>query len=140
MNRVTWRVSALALATSLSLLLVVACSKPAPAPESSSASAPAPSAAPAAAQPEPKTVADIFPAGPGKEQVLNNCASCHNVACSTIGQRSAERWAALKKAHKDRVNTPDYDLIFSYLESHFSDKQPEPTVPPQFLEGGCTPV
>jgi hypothetical protein len=89
--------------------------------------------------PEPKTVADIFPAGPGRDLVMNNCTSCHNVACSAIGQRTAERWDSLRDAHRERVSGADVDAIFTYLKTNFGPDKPEPKMPPAFLEGGCTP-
>ena len=70
---------------------------------------------------------------------MNNCASCHNVACSAIGQRTPERWDSLKEAHKEQVSGADVDAIFAYLKANFDSSKPEPKVPPQFLEGGCTP-
>jgi hypothetical protein len=105
-------------------------------------SEPAPGAAMKAAAPsgpEPKTVADIFPAGAGRDLVMNNCTSCHNVACSAIGQRAPERWDALRDAHRDRVTGADVDAIFTYLKTNFGPDKPEPKMPPAFLEGGCTP-
>jgi len=99
---------------------------------------PAPAASPAAA-PAPTSVADIFPEGPGKALVLNNCASCHNVACAAIGQRTAARWEALKTSHRENVPNAPIDDIFAYLSEHFSSDDPLPNVPPSFLEGGCTP-
>ncbi len=99
-----------------------------------------PAAAPADAPgPEPKTVADIFPDGPGKAAVMNNCSSCHNVACSAIGQRTPERWDSLKEGHRERVSGADVDMMFEYLKTHFDSSKPEPRVPPAFLMGGCTP-
>jgi hypothetical protein len=88
---------------------------------------------------EPASVADIFPAGGQREAVLNNCASCHNVACAAIGQRSAERWDALKESHRENVPGVDLDALFGYLKANFDATKPEPRVPPRFLEGGCTP-
>ena len=88
---------------------------------------------------EPKTVADIFPMGPGRDLVLNNCASCHNVACSAIGQRTPERWDELKKTHLEHTPGIDLDTVFVYLKANFDSSKPEPRVPRQFLEGGCSP-
>ncbi len=111
--------------------LAVACGGGAPSPESaapaaSSASPPSPAPAAAAAK-APETVADLFPPGPGRDLVLNNCTSCHSAACSVIGQRTADRWEALKTSHADRVGSPgDLDTLFNYLKTHFSDAQPEP--------------
>jgi hypothetical protein len=111
-----------------------AAERPAAAPEK-----PAPAAQQAPAADEPKTVADVFPAGPQKEAVMNSCGSCHNVACAAIGQRSAERWDALREGHKDKVAGEDLTAIFAYLKTHFDASKPEPKIPPRFLEGGCTP-
>jgi hypothetical protein len=101
----------------------------------------APAAAPASAPPavEAKSPADLFPDGPQKVAVMNNCASCHNLACSVIGQRTAERWDSLQKSHADRVPGTDVPAMFAYLKANFDDTKPEPKVPPSFLEGGCTP-
>jgi hypothetical protein len=84
-------------------------------------------------------VADVFPAGKGKDAVLSSCGSCHNVACSAIGQRTSERWDSLKASHKDNVPGADLDAIFGYLKANFNDSRPQPNIPPHFLEGGCTP-
>lgn len=137
------RLSALALALG-TLAVAFACSAEAPAPPANTGSAPAPAAQaapPAAAQQEATftNVAEIFPPGPGRETVVNNCASCHNLACSAIGQRPASRWDELKEAHKDRLPDADATAAFGYLKSRFNDATPEPKVPPQFLKGGCTP-
>ena len=104
-----------------------------------SSAAPAAAAAPAATAPELKTVAEVFPAGPQKEAVMNNCGSCHNVACSAIGQRSPERWKALEESHKDKLTGADLHAMFDYLAANFNASKPEPKIPPRFLEGGCTP-
>jgi hypothetical protein len=136
----------------------LACSAEAPAPAANAASAPAaqsatPATAPLGGTPatapqsaaasttagEPSSVADIFPAGPGRDTVLNNCASCHNLACSAIGQRPPARWDSLQESHKDKIPDADARAAFSYLKSHFNDANPEPKVPPKFLQGGCTP-
>jgi len=85
------------------------------------------------------TTADLFPPGAGRDAVLNNCGSCNNLACSTIGQRTRARWEALKESHKERVSDSDLEGAFAYLAGHFNDGKPEPVVPRKFLEGGCAP-
>ena len=97
-------------------------------------------AAPAA--PAAASLTDIFPEGPGRSMVMDNCGSCHAAACSAIGQRTRARWANLKEDHRDKaaeMAAEDYDALFAYLSEHFNDSQPEPVVPAQFLAGGCTP-
>jgi hypothetical protein len=105
--------------------------------DAASTATPAPAAA--ASAPEPKTIADLFPAAPEKEVVMNSCGSCHNVACSVIGQRPDDRWNSLRDSHTDRVSGIDVDAVFAYLKTNFGQSKPEPKVPPAFLEGGCTP-
>ena len=91
---------------------------------------------------EPATVADIFPEGEGRQIVLNNCASCHAVACTAIGQRTEGRWGELREAHREHVPTLSEESLvaaFAYLSANFGADRPEPNVPARFLEGGCTP-
>jgi hypothetical protein len=107
---------------------------------SQGAAAPASSTpAAAATTPEPETVAELLPAGPGREQLMDGCGSCHNLACSLIGQRTAARWDALKESHKDKVPDAELEAVFTYLKVRFNDASPEPKVPAKFLQGGCTP-
>ncbi len=97
---------------------------------------------PAAAPTAPASLAEIFPEGLGRSMVLDTCGACHAAACSAIGQRTQARWANLKEDHRDKVSDmsdADYNVLFAYLSDNFNDAKPEPLVPPQFLEGGCTP-
>lgn len=136
-------------ATALALLVIgglaAACGGGSEAPAATESAAPAAApagsatTAPAAPAVEYKTVADVFPDAPEKALVLNNCASCHNVACSAIGARSEDRWNALRDAHRERVPGADVDAMFKYLSANFGASKPEPKMPPAFLEGGCTP-
>jgi hypothetical protein len=132
-------VSVLILSASLACTEAGAPGTDKPAATTASNAAPATSAAPAATAPELKTVADVFPQGPQREAVMNNCGSCHNLACSAIGQRSPERWKALEEGHKDKVTGADMRAMFEYLAANFNASKPEPKIPPRFLEGGCTP-
>jgi hypothetical protein len=112
-----------------------------PADSAAGTTAPAGDAAMAApvTTPEPATVAEIFPPGEGRDQLLNSCGSCHNLACSAIGQRTDDRWESLKEAHSDKIGPAELDQIFTYLKANFNDTRPAPNVPARFLEGGCTP-
>jgi hypothetical protein len=148
MTRSIWCV--LVTLTLTSALGSIACEANAPgtgqtasAPAQSSAPAAQPGAPPAAAAapsgPEPANVAEIFPAGQGRDVVLNNCGSCHNLACSAIGQRTAARWDSLRESHKDKITDADAAAAFAYLKGNFNDTKAEPKVPAKFLQGGCTP-
>ena len=95
-----------------------------------------------AQQVEYRTVADLFPEGEGRTLVMNNCATCHAVACAAMGQRSEGRWRELDAAHAAHLpGLPDEQrrLIFAYLSSNFGEAQPEPAIPAAFLDRGCTP-
>lgn len=132
--------------TTLTVLGLAGCGDSAPSPGGSAADAP-PSASSemAAVSPEaaaPQTVSDLFPEADAKPLLLENCATCHAVACAALGQRTVSRWEALKAAHADylpNLSSESLSAIFTYLESNFSDAQPEPSVPPEFLDQGCTP-
>ena len=97
---------------------------------------------PPAVAAQPASLADIFPEGLGRPMVLDSCGACHAAACAAIGQRTQARWESLRQDHRDKLSDmddADYDVLFAYLSENFNDSRPEPVVPPQFLEGGCTP-
>src|SRR5262245_37739640 len=101
-----------------------------------------PSAAQTVTPSKPFKLADVFPAGEGRDLVLNTCGSCHSVACSALGQRTAESWEGIKKGHKDKLtayNSANVDAMFSYLKANFNDSKPEPKIPAEFVQQGCTP-
>jgi nicotinamidase-related amidase/mono/diheme cytochrome c family protein len=78
---------------------------------------------------EAKTLADLFPPGPGKELVLENCGTCHSPACPVFGQRSQDHWKSVKTNHQSRVSgmsDDDYNALFDYLAQNFNDTKPEP--------------
>ena len=121
--------------------LLAACGKSS-APSTDSAQAEPPKAA--APQPPAASfnVTSIFPPGPGRDMVLNTCGSCHPVVCSARGQRTAERWESIKEGHKDKLtgaSSADVNVMFSYLKANFNDTKPEPQIPAELLQQGCTP-
>lgn len=134
----TWTLAAVVAAAALAGACAEATAPAVESSETASAARPAADPASAPAADDVATVADLFPPGPGRDQVLNNCGSCHNLACATIGQRPAARWDALKESHQDKVSD-GLDAMFAYLKVNFDESKPEPTVPSRFLEGGCTP-
>lgn len=127
----------ISLSATLALLVLAGCENGGEQPESETPAQP-----PAAPEPAPTSLADIFPEGLGRTLVIDSCGSCHAAACSAIGQRTEARWKALEADHRDRVadmSDVDYKTLFAYLGENFNSTKPEPKVPPQFLEGGCTP-
>jgi cytochrome c5 len=115
----------------IAFVALAGCSKPAAPP-------PAAVSAPQA----PFKIADVFPEGPGQEKVLNTCGSCHSLLCATRGQRTKDRWEAVKTSHKDKMqgaSADDLNAMFGYLAANFNDTKPEPVVPGELLQQGCTP-
>ena len=141
----TREASWMAVGVVLSSALIVGCNAAEAPGVEDLATAPAEVASAPAAVEEPAmpaTIGDLFPEGDGRALVLDNCTSCHAVACSAIGQRTSARWDNLKEDHRDKASSlgeADLETLFAYLKANFSDSQPEPNVPPHFLEGGCTP-
>ena len=106
--------------------------------------APAPAAQGAAqGQPgQPFNINTLFPPGPGHDLTLSTCGTCHPVACVARGQRTMESWAAIKEGHKDKLSnmsTADQDAVFAYLRENFNNTRPEPKIPPEAIQQGCTP-
>jgi hypothetical protein len=145
--RITERHALLALTIAGALLfsgLLTGCGKSAPQPAEAAqgaASKVAP-AAPSSTPSAPFNMTSIFPPGPGRELVLNTCGSCHSAVCATRGQRTADRWESIKKDHKDKltaISNVDLNTMFSYLAANFNETKPEPQVPAELLQQGCTP-
>jgi hypothetical protein len=121
-------------------LLLAGCGKNAPPQENGKTSAAAQS--PPAASAKLFSLQSVFPAGEGRDMVLSTCGSCHSVVCSTRGQRTSERWDTIRKDHADKVTgqTPaELDTMFAYLKTNFNDTRPEPQVPADLAQQGCTP-
>lgn len=123
--------------SALAILAILAgCgSAPAPAPEKSTP-------APATKASEPLNIGSIFPAGDGRDLVLATCGSCHPVVCSARGRRTASQWEGIQKSHQDKLtaqSNANVTLMFAYLKQNFNDAKPEPKIPPELAEQGCTP-
>lgn len=120
--------------------LFVGCGKSQPAGESTT-TAESTQASAATESSAPPTLESVFPPGPGREQVLDNCTSCHALGCTTKGQRNKEQWDQLKGDHKDKLggsSQAELDQIFTYLAANFNDTKPEPKIP-EDIDGPCTP-
>lgn len=103
---------------------------------------PAASASPAADAAKPATAASLFPAGDGRQLVLDTCGSCHPVACSARGQRTSAQWDRIRESHADKVSAltkAQMDTLYTYLKANFNDTKPEPQIPAELLQQGCTP-
>lgn len=120
--------------------LVISCSAPAAPPAATSGAAPAAAASASPTSAKEPTINDIFPAGPGRDLILNNCTSCHTYVCVVKGQKTAGHWEQIKTGHRDRVpslSDADYNTLFTYLGGNFNDIKPEPRLPQELVAQGC---
>jgi hypothetical protein len=94
------------------------------------------------AEPRPKTALDeIAPPGRERDLLVLNCGTCHSFICAFRGQRTFEHWQTIKQDMRDKVSQlsdQDYDALFAYLETNFNDQKPEPNLPPEFQQLGCS--
>jgi hypothetical protein len=136
-----------------SVAVVVGCTAapaaPAPTTAPTATSAPAAAAtkppsgggaAPAAARkPGALDMNAIFPPGPGRELVLNNCTNCHSIVPIVTGKKAKPAWDSIKANHLQRVsgmNRDDVNVVFDYLVANFGPNNPEPQLPRELLEAG----
>jgi hypothetical protein len=84
---------------------------------------------------------EIAPPGRERDLVVLNCGTCHSFICAFRGQRTVEHWQTVKQDMRDKVSQlsdQDYDALFAYLETNFNDQKPEPDLPPELQQLGCS--
>jgi hypothetical protein len=104
--------------------------------------APAPEAAlppvePPASQTLTVDLDAIFPAGPGRDLVLNNCQTCHVWVPIVILQMDEAAWYRNSLNHRGRVEAlsdAEFETLYAYLSSTFTPDRPVPQLPPSLLE------
>ena len=83
----------------------------------------------------------IAPPGRERDLILENCGTCHSFICPFRGQRTVEHWQTIKQDMRDKVSQlseQDYAALFAYLETNFNDQKPEPNLPPELQQLGCS--
>ena len=83
---------------------------------------------------------EIFPAGAGRDLVLNNCQNCHTFVPIVVLQMDDEGWTRSSLDHRQRVNVSDDDfkVMYTYLKANFNPNRPVPTLPKELLESWTT--
>lgn len=117
--------------TLLAVAFTAACSKPQPPPPATTASE-VPAAAPSSVN-----LKEIFPPGPGRELVLNNCTTCHTFVPIVILQMSKEAWQRNSRDHRERVKAlsdDDFKTLYDYLARNFNPSRPVPKLPQELLD------
>ena len=80
---------------------------------------------------------EIFPPGPGRDLVLNNCQICHVWVPIVTLQMDETQWARNGSEHRDRVelvSDEDFELMYGYLRTTFTPDRPVPELPAALLE------
>ena len=78
----------------------------------------------------------IFPAGRGRELLLNNCTSCHTFVPIVVLQMARGAWERNKLIHRDRVTAlddADFEALYEYLIANFNPDHPVPKLPKELL-------
>ena len=105
----------------------------------------APAAAPAAPAPAPAAASAptrvdmhaIFPPGPGRDLVLNNCQNCHTFVPIVILQMEEAAWTRNSVDHRERVtglSDGDFTTLYDYLKANFNPRRPVPALPQELLD------
>ncbi|MQA92278.1 MAG: hypothetical protein GEU90_18965 [Gemmatimonas sp.] len=83
----------------------------------------------------------IFPAGEGRDLMLNNCQSCHTWVPVVVLQMNEQEWNRWASEHRGRVpglSDEEFATLQSYLIENFNPETPVPELPPALLESWTT--
>lgn len=84
---------------------------------------------------------EIFPPGPGRDLVLDNCQSCHPWVPIVILRMDKAAWNRNSLEHRERVKglrDKEFKILYDYLSSTFTPDRPVPKLPPELLEAWTT--
>ncbi len=89
----------------------------------------------------PFNIRDVFPAGPGRQLVLDNCQSCHVLVPILVLRMDSAAWHRNGIEHRERVeglNDDEFELLYDYLASTFTPDRPIPELPAALLDTWTT--
>jgi mono/diheme cytochrome c family protein len=79
----------------------------------------------------------IFPAGPGRDLLLNNCQTCHTWVPIVVLRMDEAAWYRNGLNHRGRVEAlsdDDFETLYAYLSSTFTPERPVPALPDALLQ------
>jgi len=79
----------------------------------------------------------IFPPGPGRDLVLNNCQNCHTFVPIVILQMEEAAWTRNSVDHRPRVtglSDDEFKTLYDYLKANFNPQHPVPRLPQELLD------
>ncbi len=80
---------------------------------------------------------EIFPAGNGRDLVLNNCQNCHTFVPIVVLQMEKDAWYRSSLDHRERVTRltdDEFKTVYEYLTANFGPHRPVPKLPKELLE------
>ena len=80
---------------------------------------------------------EIFPPGPGRDLVLENCQNCHTFVPIVVLQMEKDAWQRNSLDHRERVTTltdEQFKTVYEYLSTNFGPHRPVPKLPPGLLK------
>ncbi len=81
---------------------------------------------------------ELFPQGPGRDLVLDNCMNCHSMAPIVMAQKTKGEWNQLAIVHRDKVSRltdDDFNQLLGYLIANFGPDHKVPQLPDELLSG-----
>lgn len=79
---------------------------------------------------------EIFPPGPGRQLVLDNCTTCHTFVPIVVLQMTPEQWERNARDHRDRVlglTDEEFKILYEYVTKNFNPDHPVPQLPEDLL-------
>jgi hypothetical protein len=80
---------------------------------------------------------EIFPPGPGRDLVLENCQNCHTFVPIVVLQMDKDAWQRNSLDHRERVTTltdEQFKTLYTYLTTNFGPHRPVPKLPKELLK------
>jgi mono/diheme cytochrome c family protein len=80
---------------------------------------------------------EIFPPGPGRDLVLENCQNCHTFVPIVVLQMDKDAWQRNSLDHRERVTTltdEQFKTLYEYLSTNFGPHRPVPKLPKELLK------
>jgi len=80
---------------------------------------------------------EIFPPGPGRDLVLENCQNCHTFVPIVVLQMDKDAWHRNSLDHRERVTTltdEQFKTVYEYLTTNFGPHRPVPKLPKELLK------
>jgi hypothetical protein len=133
--------AAVAIVTIVSCVFAGCSSAPKQQPATFQESAPASATDNQAAKPDTsETKVDfnqIFPPGPGRALVINNCTTCHTIVPIVVLQLNEDAWKHWRTIHRSRVpalSDADFNTLYDYVRTNFNPSKPVPKLPQDLLD------